>query len=175
MNHVFREIQEGRDDPFSLCPLGRAALREAAEEKRELTAELHQYIADLKWRSEVPETLPPHPFDAEQLDKRTPEENAVKREEFDDRKVDLKRQWEQAHDRPWPKYESDVYSASGKLIRRAGSDYDAHHIQPLTLGGENTVANITPLHADVHYDKQGIHAPDSPYSKLVQRLEGNVP
>ena len=58
------------------------------------------------------------------------------------------------------------------MIRKAGSDYDAHHIQPLGMGGKNEVRNITPLNAEVHYDKQGIHAADSPYSRLDQMLGG---
>lgn len=41
-----------------------------------------------------------------------------------------------------------------------------HHIQPLSMGGKNEVGNITPMHASEHYDKQGVHAPDSPFSKL---------
>ena len=56
------------------------------------------------------------------------------------------------------------------MIRKAGGDYDAHHIQPLGMGGKNEASNITPLHANEHYDKQGVHAPDSPYSKLDKML-----
>ena len=40
------------------------------------------------------------------------------------------------------------------------------------MGGKNEASNITPLHAEVHYDKQGVHALDSPYSKLDQMLGG---
>ncbi len=133
---------------------------------------LDDYFEDLKDKSDYPETIPDRPFEASNLEKRTPEENAEMRDEFDDKKLQLKQEWEEANERPWPKYEEDVYSSNGKLIRRAGSDYDAHHIQPLTLGGKNEVDNITPLHAEVHYDKQGIHAPESPYSKLNQMLGG---
>ena len=94
------------------------------------------------------------------------------RDEFDDLKSGLKKEWEEKNGRPWPKYEHDVYSANGKLIRKAGSDYDAHHIQPLCLGGKNEVSNITPLRADVHYDRQGIHSMDSPYNKICNMLGG---
>ena len=52
-------------------------------------------------------------------------------------------------------------------------DYDAHHIQPLGLGGKNEISNITPLHADIHYDSRGIHEKDSAYSKIVNLLEDN--
>lgn len=133
---------------------------------------LRDYFRDLKEKSECPETIPDKPFEASDLKKRTPEDNAEKREEFSDKKAQLKKEWEEANGRPWPKYDHDVYSANGKLIRRAGSDYDAHHIQPLGMGGENVASNITPLNAEVHYDKQGVHAPDSPYSKLDQMLGG---
>lgn len=133
---------------------------------------LQDYFKDLKDKSECPETIPDKTFEASDLKKRTPEENAEKREEFDDKKAQLKKEWEEANGRPWPKYDHDIYSASGKLIRKAGSDYDAHHILPLGMGGENVASNITPLNAEVHYDKQGVHAPDSPYSKLDQMLGG---
>ena len=133
---------------------------------------LEAYFDDLKARSEFPETLTGNEFDVSDLRKLSPEENAEMREEFDDLKPELKRQWEIENGRPWPKYETDVYSASGKLIRKAGSDYDAHHIQPLSLGGKNEASNITPLHAEVHYDKQGVHAPNSPYSQLDKEVGG---
>lgn len=135
-------------------------------DKEELEEVLQEYIKDLKEYSECPETIPDKPFDTGDLKKRTPEENAEARKEFSDKKEQLKREWEEANGRPWPKYKHDVYSANGKLIRKAGSDYDAHHIQPLSIGGKNEASNLTPLNAEVHYDKQGIHAPDSPCSKL---------
>lgn len=40
------------------------------------------------------------------------------------------------------------------------------------MGGKNESANITPLDAQVHYDKQGVHAADSPYSRLNEMLGG---
>lgn len=140
--------------------------------ENDLERVLQDYFRDLKEKSECPETIPDKPFDASDLKKRTPEENAKMREEFADKKAQLKKEWEEANGRPWPKYEHDVYSANGKLIRKAGSDYDAHHIQPLGMGGKNEASNITPLSAEVHYDKQGVHSPDSPYSKLDSMLGG---
>lgn len=144
------------------------------KEKRlkEIEKIVEDYSEDIKRNSEYPETIPDKPFDARNLRKLTPEETAEKREEFNDKREQLKREWEEQNGRPWPKYEHDIYSANGKLIRKAGSDYDAHHIQPLGLGGKNEASNITPLNAEVHYDKQGVHSPDSPYSKLDQQLGG---
>lgn len=144
------------------------------EIKREDLADIiADYIADLKEKSEFPETISDWLIDPSDLRKISPEENAMMREEFSERKEQLKREWEILNGRPWPKYEHDVYSALGKLIRKAGTDYDAHHIIPLGMGGKNVASNITPLHAEVHYDKQGVHAPNSPYSRMEKVLRGN--
>lgn len=131
---------------------------------------LNNYFSDLKNRSDYPDTIKNRPFESRDLKKLSPEETSIKRDEFNDKKADLKKQWEDEHGQPWPKYDSDVYSSNGKIIRKAGGDYDAHHIQPLGMNGKNEVSNITPLHAKEHYDKQGVHAPDSPYSKLDKML-----
>ncbi len=136
---------------------------------------IDDYIDDLKEKSEFPETIPDRPFDKSDLKKVSPEENAEKRDEFSEKKAELKKEWEKQNGESWPKYDQDVYSENGKLIRKAGSDYDAHHIQPLGMGGKNEASNIAPLNAEVHYDKQGVHSPDSAYSKLDKMLgdEGN--
>ncbi len=138
----------------------------------ELKEVVEDYVQDLKDKSDCPETVPDSPFEVDDLERISPEENAKMREEFYDVKDQLKKEWEQINERSWPKYEEDVYSSNGKLIREKGSDYDAHHIQPLGMGGKNEASNITPLHAEEHYDKQGIHAPDSPYSRMNQILGG---
>lgn len=146
--------------------------KEVSESERpdDLDETVNNYFDDLRGRSEYPETIQDRPFEADDLRKLSPEETAEKRDEFDDKKSDLKNQWAEENDRPWPTYNDDVYSSNGKLIRHAGGDHDAHHIQPLSLGGENDVSNITPLHASEHYDRQGVHAPDSPYSKIDSML-----
>ena len=154
LSHVTQDIENGEED------------------NPEIEKLLRDYFRDLKENSECPDTIPDKPFEVTDLRKRAPEENAEMREEFSDIKAQLKREWEEENGRPWPKYERDVYSQNGKLIRKAGSDYDAHHIHFLCMGGKNEAGNITPLHAEVHYDKQGVHSPDSPYSKLVQTLGG---
>ena len=133
---------------------------------------LEEYCADLKSKSEYPQTIPDKPLDASNLTKVSPEKNAEMHTEYQRTKDDLKRQWEEKYHRPWPKYQEDVISANGKVIRKAGSDYDLHHIHPLGMGGKNEVDNITPLHANMHYDKQGVHSPDSPYSKIDKILGG---
>lgn len=145
---------------------------EADNTEDNLEKAVDDYFQDLKEKSEYPDTIEERPFEVDDLEKQPPEKTAEMRDQFDDLKTDLKKQWEEEHGRPWPKYEQDVYSANGKLIRKAGSDYDAHHIRPLSMGGKNEVSNITPLSAEVHYDKQGVHAPDSPYSRMDKILGG---
>ncbi len=141
-----------------------------------LDSALKDYIQDLKAKSEVADTIPDHPFEASDLQKISPEQKALAREEFDDKKKDLISQWEDAHNCSWPTYKEDVYITNKHgdqvLIREAGSRFDAHHIQSLSLGGKNEVSNITPLSADIHYDHRGVHAPGSPYDKLDKMVGG---
>ena len=146
---------------------------ESDNPEENLETVLQEYFEDLRNRSEYPESIPNVPFEVSALKLRTPEENAAMRECFDDVKADLKKQWEEENGKLWPKYDHDVYSSSGKLIRKAGSDYDAHHIHPLGMGGNNEARNITPLSAEVHYDKQGVHSANSPYSRIDKALGGN--
>ena len=124
------------------------------------------YINDLEKLAKYPETIDKERINSFEVTEVSKEQMEIKHAEFDDIKGDLKNQWEKIHGIPWPKYESDVYSHKGNLLRRAGDDYDAHHIHPLSKGGENTVENITPMHVNNHYDKQGIHASGSSCSKL---------
>lgn len=101
----------------------------------------------------------------------SPEETMFKRLEFDKMKQDLIREWETVNQRSWPRYDCDVYSEAGNLIRPKGGLFDAHHAHPLGMGGENTVSNITPMNAVNHYDKQGIHAAGGAYDQLFKLLE----
>lgn len=133
---------------------------------------INDYVKDMKKRSNCPNTFKDRPFNVSELKKLSPEEKAARRTEFAEKKAGLKKQWEVEHGQPWPKYTGDVYSSNGKRIRKAGGDYDAHHVQPLSMNGKNEVSNITPLHASEHYDRQGIHEPDSPYGKLDRMLKG---
>lgn len=139
---------------------------------KEVKEAIKDYIDDLKSKSEYPDTIPDTPFNESDLSKISPEENASVHKDFDNKRAELRKQWEEKNGKDWPVYEENVYSDSGALIREAGTPYDAHHIQPRELGGKNEVDNITPIHAKDHYDKQGVHAPNSPYSNLVKRIGG---
>lgn len=123
------------------------------------------YTDTLRDLSPFPDTIENQ--DISHWEKVSPEEVAEKRGEFRNIKDSLIEQWEQQNGKEWPRYEEDVYSENGKLIRKAGDCYDAHHLRPLECGGDNTVDNITPLHAKDHFDRQGIHSPDGIYQQIV--------
>ncbi|MCK5849901.1 MAG: hypothetical protein KAH23_03220 [Kiritimatiellae bacterium] len=58
-----------------------------------------------------------------------------KKSEFEKIKEQIIKEWEEKNGQEWPRYEKDQYSEDGKLIRRKGDRYDAHHIQPVEMGG----------------------------------------
>jgi hypothetical protein len=149
-------------------PLIPNEVTEGQEDKRTDLDELGlRYTNQLKGLSPYPETIENQ--DLSDWEKCSPEEVAEKRAEFRNLKDDLIKEWESNHGREWPTYEEDVYSENGKLIRKAGDKYDAHHIQPLEYGGKNSVDNINPMHAKDHYDRQGIHAPDGILNNEIKK------
>lgn len=163
------------DSLFKGMETEKTAPKDIVENKLEKA--VSEYFDDLKSKSEVKDTLPDKPFEASDLKKLSPEENAVMREEFRMNKDRLIQQWEEKNGCSWPTYKEDVYitTQSGEQvqIQKAGDRYDAHHIQPLGLGGKNEADNITPLHLDVHRDHKGVHAPDSPYDRMDKISGGN--
>jgi hypothetical protein len=128
------------------------------------------YFDDVSQNSQYPDTIDKKIVETK-WEKLSPEETAKARDEFDTKKADLIKSWEEKNNIQWPIYDKDVFSENGRLIRPSGSKFDAHHIQPLSLGGNNSPENITPLHAVAHYDKQGIHSPESPYSSIAAKLD----
>jgi hypothetical protein len=179
-----KEVTEITAKRFAESPLGRAAEHKIFDkpmseyekpfetvDKPENVEALHkEYVEDLKAKSEHPETIKDYDPKYEKI---TPEENAEKRAEFNANKGILIGQWEQTYGREWPRYKEDVYMG-GKIIRRAGDRYDAHHAKPLGFGGENTADNITPISAEKHFDKKGVHAPDSPYGRMEKLLRSDT-
>lgn len=121
------------------------------------------YFNDIIKNSEFPQTII---NDGSVWKKITAEQNDIMRTEFKKLKSTLINDWEVANNLKWPKYEADVFSDSGKLLRRAGDLYDAHHIRPLEFGGLNVFDNITPFNVNKHFDKKGIHAVTSPFGEI---------
>lgn len=128
-----------------------------------------QYTNELRELSPFPETVPE--VDVSNWEKVLPEEVAEQRTEFRNIKDTLIEQWEAKNGETWPTYTEDIYSNNGIKIRSAGDFYDAHHIRPLEFGGRNTADNLTPLHAEDHYDRQGIHAPGGVFQKIGEALK----
>jgi predicted ribonuclease toxin of YeeF-YezG toxin-antitoxin module len=65
-------------------------------------------------------------------------------------------EWERQTGQLWPQYAEDVLSADGRLIRRAGQRYDAHHIIENIYGGPHEWWNITPARFPSEH-QGGIH------------------
>jgi hypothetical protein len=93
----------------------------------------------------------------------SPQEMAQKRQEFLEMKDELKAAWETENGVQWPKYENDLFSKDGQQIAKAGTDLEVYHIQPLEMGGENVVKNITPgpINADLNSIVQEIRVKSS--------------
>ena len=135
---------------------------------------LNDYLNDLKLNSEVPETLANIKLDPTSLKIRLVEETDSLREQFRQSKERLIRDWEINNDVSWPVYDHDIIDKDGNLVKRRGWKYDAHHIHPLAMGGENIATNITPFRYDLHSDHMGIHAYGSPYGVLDGLLRDNT-
>lgn len=127
-----------------------------------------EYERDLKELSPYPETISEQ--DVTEWGRQSPEDVREARQEFNSKREGLIKEWELVHGKEWPRYEEDIYSNNGVLIREKGDLYDAHHVQPLEVGGQNTADNITPLHAEDHYDRQGIHSMTSVYQEIKDKL-----
>jgi len=147
----------GVDITKRIEPEGHSDLKETAKE----------YIDDLKSKSEFPDLIKDS-IDVSKLDKITPEENTKMREEFDNKKVQLRNEWGQINHQEWPRYTEPVYNDKGIMVRKPGDCYDAHHIQPLELGGKNDASNITPLDLNSHID---IHSKNGSCTKFVDRVK----
>ncbi|MCQ6558480.1 HNH endonuclease signature motif containing protein [Paenibacillus mendelii] len=137
-------------------------------EAADLSELAKQYGQELRDLSPYPETLPD--MDISEWKKVSPDEVADNRMEFRNMKDSLIQQWEERTGIEWPTYGEDIYSNNGIKIRSAGDLYDAHHIRPLEFGGDNSADNLTPLHAEDHYDRQGIHAPGGVFARIGEAL-----
>ena len=96
------------------------------------------------------------------------EDVAENRKEFNRLREELRKEWEDKTGRVWPKYKKNVV-IEGKIIRKAGSNYDAHHIIENSYGGPPTWWNIHPASfPDQH--QEGIHHDEGIASKIFGKL-----
>lgn len=158
---------EGVDIRKRITPEGINQMKDLST--TDLSEMIKDYVAELKAKSECSDTILSTCLDNAKLEVQSPEKVAELREQFDDNKARLRKEWESLNNREWPKYKEDVYNEKGVRIRKAGDNYDAHHIQPLKLGGANEASNITPLDMTKHAD---VHSANGSCTKLVNRLEG---
>src|SRR5699024_3347311 len=102
--------------------------------------------------------------------KMSPIEIAKYRAEFDKVKNKVIKEWEENTGQKWPVYNENVISEkTGKIIRKQGDKYDAHHIIENTFGGEHEWWNMHPakfpnehqvlvymeqVHQQIHYLKE---------------------
>ena len=99
------------------------------------------------------------------FEKLSPEETRVARSEFNSQKSKLISDWEANTGQRWPTYEEDVVNERGAVLRREGSNYDAHHVIECSYGGPSEWWNITPARFPTEH-QQGIHRKDSPASEI---------
>jgi predicted ribonuclease toxin of YeeF-YezG toxin-antitoxin module len=96
------------------------------------------------------------------LDKDT---TAERRKEFNKVRSRLLKEWEQHTGSKWVTYSKDVLNDKGKVIRKKGSNYDAHHIIELSYNGANVWWNMHPA-AFPNEHQVGIHRKGGIASKL---------
>ena len=95
-------------------------------------------------------------------------ETAKHRNEFNKIKNDLINQWEINTGQKWPIYNEDVISSNtGKVVRKAGDKYDAHHIIENSFGGEHEWWNIHPAKFPNEH-QSGIHGAGAPANELFK-------
>ena len=145
--------------PDSVTEITKYDIKEVAED----------YLNYLRKNSTCPETIPEKALDVSKLELQSPEKVAELREEFDDRRIKLRKEWEELNHQEWPKYTEDVTNENEVVIRKAGDCYDAHHVQPLQLGGANEASNLTPLDISKHRD---VHTSEGSCTKLVNAVKG---
>ena len=89
------------------------------------------------------------------------------RQEFQKVRKSCISDWEKNTGQKWPTYSEPVYSKDGKLIKKVGEPYDAHHIIENKYGGDHVWWNITPAKfPDEH--QAGIHAAGGPARSLFK-------
>ncbi|UHH07494.1 ribonuclease YxiD [Bacillus subtilis] len=100
--------------------------------------------------------------------KMSPIETAKHRTKFDKVKNKVIKEWEENTGQKWPVYKENVVSEkTGKIIRKKGDKYDAHHIIENTFGGEHEWWNMHPAKFPNEH-QAGIHGTGSPANELFK-------
>lgn len=119
---------------------------------------------------------PVHPSQIERLkdalrtknyEKLTVAQVEAHRKAFESVKDRVIRDWERETGQIWPTYTEEIVNSKGKVLRKVGDKYDAHHIIENKVGGEHEWWNMHPARfPDEH--QGGIHGAGSPSRELFQ-------
>lgn len=100
-------------------------------------------------------------------EKLSPAETIKKRKEFNKLKDKLIKEWEEKTGQEWPTYTEDLVNKDGKIIRKKGDKYDAHHIIENNYDGNDEWWNMHPAKfPDEH--QGGIHGKGAPSRDLFK-------
>ena len=139
--------------------------------KEQLDKAIKQYKKELVDNAVFPETLKLDQLRSNDIKRVTGQELKEARDDFKHNKGRYIEEWEKATGKEWPRYKED-FIKDGVLIAKAGDLYDAHHILPLSWGGENSGSNITPMEWTPHHN--GVHGKDSGYNKVGNIIKSTV-
>ncbi len=134
---------------------------------------IKKYIRDIEGRTgrELPKNQIEKLKEAlrdKEYKKMSPIGTAKHRAEFDKVKNKVIKEWEENTGQQWPVYNENVISEkTGKIIRKQGDKYDAHHIIENTFGGEHEWWNIHPAKFPNEH-QAGIHGTGSPANTLFK-------
>lgn len=134
---------------------------------------IKKYIRDIEGRTgrELPKNQIEKLKEAlrnKEYKKMSPIETAKHRAEFDKVKNKVIKEWEENTGQKWPEYNENVISEkTGKIIRKKGDKYDAHHIIENTFGGEHEWWNMHPTKFPNEH-QAGIHGTGSPANTLFK-------
>ena len=131
---------------------------------------LDRYKKELLESSLYPDSLNLDELKPSDIKKVTFEELKDVRDEFNTSKEQLILEWEKQNGKNWPRHDRVVVKGRVK-VKEKGALYDAHHIMPLSWGGENVASNITPMEWTVHH--LGVHGKDSGFNKVSDLLNNS--
>ncbi|MDM5321821.1 T7SS effector LXG polymorphic toxin [Bacillus altitudinis] len=137
---------------------------------------IKKYVRDIEGRTG--RELPKNQIDNlkaalrnKEYSKMSPIETAKHRAKFDSVKNKVIKELERNTGQKWPVYNENIISGkTGKVIRKKGDKYDAHHIIENTFGGEHEWWNMHPAKFPNEH-QAGIHGAGSPANTLFKGVK----
>ncbi|MGD6976945.1 T7SS effector LXG polymorphic toxin [Bacillus altitudinis] len=137
---------------------------------------IKKYVRDIEGRTG--RELPKNQIDNlkaalrnKEYSKMSPIETAKHRAKFDSVKNKVIKEWGRNTGQKWPVYNENIISGkTGKVIRKKGDKYDAHHIIENTFGGEHEWWNMHPAKFPNEH-QAGIHGAGSPANTLFKGVK----